>query len=60
MVVLEPIKIRIENFKTCMSSTDAVVEVEVPNFPSDPSLGNHKVPISEIIYIDKSDFKEVC
>ncbi|KAG1652429.1 putative glutamine--tRNA ligase [Nymphon striatum] len=59
MAVLEPIRIRIENFKTCMSTTDAIVEVDVPNFPSDPTLGYHKVPISEIIYIEKSDFKEI-
>lgn len=52
MVVLEPLKIIIENFPTDHK------EVTVPNFPSKPELGFHKVNFEKVIYIEKSDFME--
>ena len=32
--------------------------LEVPDFPTNPSAGSHKVPFNHIVYIDSSDFKE--
>lgn len=54
MVVLEPLKVTINNF-----SHDKPIEVSVPNFPSKPDLGNHKVTLNKTIYIEKTDFMEV-
>jgi glutaminyl-tRNA synthetase len=54
MAVLEPLKITIENFPS-----DSVIEIEVPNFPTDESKGTHKVPFDRVVYIDSVDFQEV-
>lgn len=54
MAVLEPLKVTIKNLPS-----DAPTEVSVPNFPADESKGFHKVPITDVIFIEKSDFKEV-
>ncbi|XP_050517248.1 probable glutamine--tRNA ligase [Diabrotica virgifera virgifera] len=54
MVVLEPLKITIENFPHSKP-----IAVSVPNFPSKPELGNHDVILNRTIYIEKSDFMEV-
>ncbi|XP_057662454.1 probable glutamine--tRNA ligase isoform X2 [Diorhabda carinulata] len=54
MVVLEPLKITIENFPHGKSIT-----VAVPNFPSKPELGSHNVTLDRTIYIENSDFMEV-
>lgn len=35
------------------------VKLQVPNIPNDASAGNHEIPFSNIIYIDREDFKEV-
>jgi len=35
-------------------------EVEAPNIPRDPSKGTHKVSFDRVIYIEQSDFREVC
>ena len=32
--------------------------LDVPDFPTNPSAGSHKVPFNHIVYIDSSDFKE--
>ena len=53
MAVLEPLKVTITNFPGSITSVD------VPNFPADEKKGSHKIPISKVIYIEKSDFKEV-
>lgn len=53
MTVLEPLKLVITNFPSKGSVT-----VDVPNFPSDPSKGNHHVPFAATIFIEKTDFKE--
>lgn len=54
MVVLEPLKVTISNFPYPKK-----INVEVPNFPSDPKLGSHIVPFDKVVYIERSDFKEV-
>lgn len=54
MVVLEPLKITIENFPH-----DKPITVSVPNFPSKPELGSHNVTLDRTIYIENSDFMEV-
>lgn len=52
MVVLEPLKLRIQNW-----DADHVEQISVANFPKDPSRGAHKVYLSNIVYIDRSDFR---
>ena len=32
----------------------------VPNIPKDPSQGEHNVPFHSSIFIEQSDFREVC
>lgn len=54
MVVLEPLKVTIENFPS------EKLLIDVPNFPNKiESGGTHKVIFSKIIYIEKTDFMEV-
>ncbi|KAE9550632.1 hypothetical protein FO519_006149 [Halicephalobus sp. NKZ332] len=54
MAVLEPLKVRISNFKELgISST-----LKVPDFPTDPSKDtHHDINSDEIIYIERSDYK---
>jgi glutaminyl-tRNA synthetase len=52
MAVLEPLKVTIANWDK------GVYSVERPNIP-EKDKGTNKVPISGVIYIEKSDFKEV-
>lgn len=54
MAVLDPIKVEIINMK------DETINVDVPNIPNDPELGNHKVPFNKIIYIEREDFRETA
>jgi len=53
MAVLEPLKVVISNFPKDHSGL-----VSVPNFPADPNRGTHTVSMTNIIYIEASDFKE--
>lgn len=53
MVVLEPLKITIENFPS-----DKPIQVSVPDFPNEPEKGSHTVVFNKILYIEASDFKE--
>jgi glutaminyl-tRNA synthetase len=53
MAVLEPLKITITNFPLPTPLT-----VEVPHFPSDPARGVRKVVFDQVVYIDRSDFRE--
>lgn len=55
MVVLEPLKITIDNYPH-----KTAVDITVPNFPNKPELGSHNVSFNRVIYIEKSDFMEVC
>ncbi|KZF23337.1 glutaminyl-tRNA synthetase [Xylona heveae TC161] len=54
MVVLDPIPVVIENLPD-----GYVEEVEVPFSPKDPSMGGHVVPFTKVVYVDRSDFREI-
>lgn len=54
MLLLDPIPAIIDNLPE-----DYLEEVEQPFAPKDPSMGSHKVPFTKIVYIDRSDFREV-
>lgn len=53
MVVLEPLKITINNFP----STEPVV-LTVPDFPNELEKGTHKVTLDSVLFIESTDFKE--
>ncbi|XP_035676746.1 glutamine--tRNA ligase-like isoform X1 [Branchiostoma floridae] len=53
MAVLEPLKITITNFPS-----EKAIDIDVPDFPAEPSKGSHKVKFAKTIYIEKTDFKE--
>ncbi|CAK9821612.1 Probable glutamine--tRNA ligase [Anthophora retusa] len=53
MAVLEPLKITISNFPH-----ENPVRLTVPNFPNEPDKGQHDITFDEVIYIERSDFKE--
>lgn len=55
MVVLDPIKLTIKNFPH-----EKTIKLTVPNFPNEPERGHHEITFNEILYIEASDFKEVC
>jgi len=52
--VLEPLKVKISNLPS-----DAPRHVRVPNFPAREDRGFHEVPLSNVVYIEQSDFREV-
>ena len=54
MAVLEPLKVTITNFPA-----DHVGRLSVPDFPADESRGQHSVDFASVIYIERSDFKQV-
>jgi len=51
MAVLDPIKVTLTNY-------NEVEELEIINNPEDPAGGSRKVPFSNEIYIERSDFME--
>ncbi len=53
MVVLEPLRVIIENFPD-----DQVEWLEAPNHPKDPAFGTRRVPLTREILIERSDFME--
>ncbi|SCX51445.1 glutamine--tRNA ligase/YqeY domain fusion protein [Nitrosospira sp. Nsp1] len=53
LAVLEPLKVVIDNYPE-NSEEDCVA----PNHPQKPEWGNRIVPLSKIIYIERSDFME--
>lgn len=53
MVVLEPLKIIIENYPE-----GKVEELDAENNPEDPSMGSRKIPFSREVYIEQDDFME--
>lgn len=53
MAVLEPLKVTIENYPH-----NSMIELDVPNFPSDESKGSHKIQFDRVVYIDACDFQE--
>ncbi|KAI9873461.1 MAG: hypothetical protein M1830_000378, partial [Pleopsidium flavum] len=54
MLVLDPIPVIIDNLPD-----DYLEELELPFSPKDPAMGNHTVPFTKTVYIDRSDFREV-
>ncbi|XP_046386642.1 probable glutamine--tRNA ligase [Ischnura elegans] len=54
MVVLDPLKVTIENFQSSIPTS-----LEVADFPGDPSKGHHKVTLKKEIYIERNDFREM-
>ena len=53
MTVLRPLKVVLTNYPE-----GQVEEVDVINNPEDPSAGTRKVPFSQVLYIEREDFKE--
>lgn len=53
LVVLEPLKVTLKNFPA--RSTNKIV---VPDFPNIPDGAQHEIVFDEVIYIERSDFKE--
>lgn len=55
LVVLEPLKVTISNF-----ISDKAVKLTVPDFPGQPDCkSTHEIVFDRIVYIERSDFKEV-
>ena len=54
MVVLDPIRVVIENFPTNQAKT-----LSVPDFPAVPTSAVHEIAFDNVIFIDRDDFKEV-
>ena len=54
MLVLDPIPVIIDNVPDTF-----LEEIELPFSPKDPSMGNHTVSFTKMVYIDRSDFREV-
>ncbi|KAK0428027.1 hypothetical protein QR680_010554 [Steinernema hermaphroditum] len=53
MAVLEPLKIRIKNFKELALPAKLAVD----DFPSTPTTSKHEVEFSDVVYIEKSDYR---
>ncbi|KAI8880043.1 glutaminyl-tRNA synthetase [Backusella circina FSU 941] len=53
MAILDPIRVVLKNLPE-----DYAEELTVPNKPRDPSMGEHTVPFTNVVYIDRSDFRE--
>ena len=54
MAVLEPLKVRIENFK----ELNLEKTLKVPDFPTDPSKeSSHNISSGEVVYIEHSDYR---
>ncbi len=53
MAVLRPLKVVIENYPDGMTE-----ELDALNNPEDPAMGTRKVLFSNILYIDRDDFRE--
>lgn len=50
--VFNPIKATIRNWK------DGVINVTCPNVPGKPEAGEHTIPFSNTLYIERDDFRE--
>lgn len=53
LAVLEPLKVIIDNYPE-----NSEEDCTAPNHPQKPEWGNRVVPLSKIIYIERSDFME--
>lgn len=54
MVVLAPLKVTILNFPHNGPTT-----IDVPDFPKEPQRGSHTITLDKVVFIDRSDFREV-
>lgn len=52
MVIIEPLKVTITNW-----TGEEVKEVTAQNHPKDASKGTHIIPLTKVLYIEKSDFR---
>lgn len=52
MIILEPVKVILSNV-----ADDFLEECVVPFNPKDASMGEHTLPLTKVLYIDKSDFR---
>lgn len=52
MMILDPVKIILDNVED-----DFLEECVVPFSPKDASMGEHVVPLTKVVYIDRSDFR---
>src|SRR5690606_23820312 len=55
MCVLRPLKVILENYPE-----GQVEQLELPNHPQKPEMGNRTVPWTREIFIDREDFEEVA
>lgn len=53
MAVLRPLRVVIDNYPE-----DKVEELDAINNPEDPDMGTRKVPFSQVLYIEREDFRE--
>ena len=54
MAVLQPVKVVISNLKTVMGDAP---ELQVPDFPFDPSRGSHSIVMTCEVFVDASDIR---
>jgi glutaminyl-tRNA synthetase len=54
MAVLNPLRVVIDNYPEGQAE-----ELDAINNPEDPGAGTRKVPFSQVLYIEKDDFREV-
>jgi hypothetical protein len=54
MLVLDPIKVVISDMGDLENT-----EIDVPFSPKDKSMGSHKLNATSVVYIERSDFREV-
>ncbi len=54
MCVIDPLKVVIESF-----AEDQVEDLSAPRHPKDESMGRRALKMTQVIYIDRSDFEEV-
>ena len=62
MAALTPIKVTVTNFDEVVAKMKAEGEditYDVQNSPTDESMGSHTVSITNVLYIDSSDFRMV-
>lgn len=57
MAVLEPLKLRIQNFSE-ISPSGEPIWIEAPLHPKEASFGVRRVPLTKSVYIDQDDFSE--
>ncbi|KAL3270551.1 hypothetical protein HHI36_021089 [Cryptolaemus montrouzieri] len=53
MVVLEPLKITLENFPS-----NKAIQLEIPKFPDNPESGIRNATLDKVIFIERTDFME--